>query len=238
MAPTAEAFQPVEGRGGPQLIPRPDAARPGPPAAWADVAPGPIPLGQVIARLRAAGPPRHSPFEPPAGKHRSAVLVPLFEEAGDTWVVLTRRAQHLRAHRGEVAFPGGRQDEGEALVDTAQREAWEEIRLAPDDVDVVGELDHLATVSSGSSIVPFVGVLPGRPAALVASPDEVEAVLTVRLGELLDPACYRVELWPWEGVERPMHFFDLVGDTIWGATGRMLANLLEIALGLDDRRHP
>jgi 8-oxo-dGTP pyrophosphatase MutT (NUDIX family) len=235
VAPTADVFRPVEGRGGPQLIPRPDSARPGPRPAWDGVEPGPLPLGQVVARLRAAGPPRHSPFEPPAGQHRSAVLVPLFEEGGDTWIVLTRRAQHLRAHKGEVAFPGGRQDDGEALVDTAKREAWEEIRLDPDAVDVVGELDHLATVSSGSSIVPYVGVLPGRPVALVASPDEVEAVITVRLGELVDPVCYRVELWPWEGAERPMHFFDLVGDTIWGATGRMLANLLEIALGLDDR---
>lgn len=235
MAAPADPFRPVGDRGGPQLIPRPDAARPGPAPSWADVPPGPIPLSRVIERLRAAGPPRPSPFEPPSGRHRSAVLVPLFEEGGDTWVVLTRRAQHLRAHRGEVSFPGGRQDEGEALVDTAKREAWEEIALEPDTVEVVGELDHLATVSSASSIVPFVGVLPGRPAALVASPDEVEAVLMVRLGELLDPDCYRSEIWPWDGVERPMHFFDLVGDTIWGATARMLANLLEVVLGLDAR---
>ena len=172
------------------------------------------------------------PYDAPA----AAVLVPLFEEDGDTWVVLTRRSQHLRAHKGEVSFPGGRQDEGEALTDTAKREAWEEIGLDPSSVEIVGELDHMATVSSASSIVPFVAVLPGRPQVHIASPDEVEAVLDVRLGELLEDGVYRGELWPWGGEERPMHFFDLVGDTIWGATGRMLANLLEIVLGIDDRR--
>jgi 8-oxo-dGTP pyrophosphatase MutT (NUDIX family) len=226
----------VAGRGGPQLIPRPDTARPAPPPSWAGEPRGPIPLAQVLDRIRAAGPPRPSPFEPPDGVHRSAVLVPLFEEGGDTWVVLTRRSQHLRAHKGEVAFPGGRQDVGEALAETATREALEEIGLDPATVEIVGELDHMATVSSRSSIVPFVAVLPARPVVHIASPDEVEAVLDVRLSELLDPDVYRVELWPWNGVERPMHFFDLVGDTIWGATARMLANLLELVLGLDDRR--
>ena len=198
-----------------------------------------MPLSEVLDRVRHAGPPRPSPFEPPAGVHRSAVLVPLFEEDDDTWVVLTRRSQHLRAHKGEVAFPGGRQDEGEALTDTARREALEEIGLDPATVEIVGELDHLATVSSGSSIVPYVAVLPGRPEVHVASPDEVEAVLMVAFGELLADGVHRTELWPWPPgteAERPMHFFDLVGDTVWGATARMLANLLEIALGVDDRR--
>jgi 8-oxo-dGTP pyrophosphatase MutT (NUDIX family) len=231
----------VGDRGGPQLIPRPDAARPGPPPTWG-VWPGePLPLTVVLRRLRAARPPRPSPFEPPGGEHRSGVLVPLFEESGDSWVVLTRRSQHLRSHRGEVSFPGGRQEEGEALVDTALREAHEEIALDPRSVEVVGELDHLATVSSGSAIVPFVGVLPGRPARLVPNPEEVEAVLVVRLNDLLHPECYRCELWPWAGpgelrpVERPMHFFELEGDTVWGATARILVNLLHVALDLDDR---
>ena len=229
-------------RGGPQLIPRPSTAKPGDPAPWAHLPPSDrhIDLERVIRGVRAAGPPKPSPWEPPAGASRAAVLVPLFEEDGSAWVVLTRRAQHLRSHRGEVAFPGGRQDAGETLVEAALREAREEIALNTDDVEIVGELDHLATVSSNSSVVPFVGVLPGRPAAYTPNPDEVEAVITVTLDELVQDDVFRTELWSWQqetGLvgDRPIHFFDLYGDTIWGATGRMLVNLLSIALGVE---HP
>ena len=157
---------------------------------------------------------------------RSAVLVPVFEEGGEAWMVLTRRAQHMRNHRGEVAFPGGRQDEDEALVDTAQREAQEEIGLDPDTVEVVAELDHLITISSRAAIVPYVGILPGRPAELTPNPEEVELILTLPFAELLRDGTYHGEWWDLWGAEREMAFFDVVGDTIWGATARILHGLL------------
>lgn len=157
---------------------------------------------------------------------RSAVLVAVFEEAGEAWMVLTRRAQHMRNHRGEVSFPGGRQDEGEALLDTAKREAFEEIGLASDTVEVVAELDHLVTVSSQAAIVPFVGILPGRPVNLVPNPEEVELILTLPFAELLRDGTYHSELWDLWGAERELSFFDVVGDTIWGATARILYGLL------------
>ena len=177
--------------------------------------------------MRSAPPPRLVVHEPDTTRE-SAVLVPVFEEAGEAWMVLTRRAQHLRNHRGEVSFPGGRKDEGEALVDTATREAQEEIGLDPATVEIVGELDHLTTISSAAAIVPFVGILPGRPRALVANPDEVELVLTIPFSELLHDATYHEELWHLFGAERSMVFFDVVGDTIWGATARILHNFLEL----------
>jgi 8-oxo-dGTP pyrophosphatase MutT (NUDIX family) len=196
-------------------------------------------MKRVLGALRRAPDALPSPWEPPTGALRSAVLVPLFEEEGQAWVVLTRRAQHLRAHKGEVAFPGGRQDEGESLMDAALREAREEIALDTNVVEIVCELNHLATVSSNSSIVPYVGILPYRPVNLEPNPDEVEAVLMVTLDELVQDDVFRTELWDWPETagpagERPIHFFDLYGDTVWGATGRMLVNLLSISLGVEN----
>ena len=148
-------------------------------------------------------------------------------------MVLTRRAQHLRSHRGEVSFPGGRQEPGETHWETALREAREEIALDPSEVRAIGQLDHLRTVTSESFIVPFVAELPGRP-ELVADPGEVEKVLHVPLAELLLDGVFHEELWSIGGQQRPIFFFDLVGDTIWGATAAMLRNLLAIVTGTFD----
>ena len=164
----------------------------------------------------------------------SAVLAPLYEQDGETWVVLTRRSSALRVHSGEVSFPGGGQDPGEDLRDTATREASEEIGLDPADVVIIGELDHLSTITSNSFIVPYVGVLPGRP-HLSPSPAEVEAVLHVPLAELLDPAHFREELWDIFGTDRSIWFFELVGDTVWGATATMLRQLLGFVTGTVER---
>jgi 8-oxo-dGTP pyrophosphatase MutT (NUDIX family) len=159
------------------------------------------------------------------------VLAPLYDDGEQAHVVLTRRTWELRSHQGEVSFPGGRQEPGEPLTDTALREAKEEIGLDPSLVEIVGELDHLATFSSQSFIVPFVGVLPSRP-SLVPSPAEVSAVLHVPLAELLDPAIYREERWVFpDGSDRPIFFFELVGDTVWGATAAMLRQLLGFVTG-------
>ncbi len=213
-------------RGGPQHIPRPPGARPGDPPPWAELAPDDRRVSlDVIRRALALGPlASRSPVE--SMTHAaSAVLAPLYEHDDDVWVVLTRRAWHLRAHKGEVSFPGGRQEPDESLWETAVREAWEEIDLDRGSVERIGELDHLSTVTSRSFIVPYVGVLPGRP-TLTPSEHEVDAILHVPLAELLDPAIYRQERWGWAGVERRIHFFELVGDTLWGATGSMLVDLL------------
>lgn len=148
-------------------------------------------------------------------------------------IVLTRRAGHLRQHAGEVSFPGGRQEAGEDLWRTALREAAEEVALDPVDVVRIGELDHLRTVTSESFIVPFVAELPDWP-ALRPHPGEVEAVLHVPLAELLDPDAYREERWTMLGQERSMWFFEIEGDTIWGATASMLRNLLTIVTGTFD----
>lgn len=217
---------PVVKRGGPQRIPRPPGTRLGEPPAWASLPEARRrPSIEHVRTALARGPePRRSPVEGLTSRC-SAVLAPLYEHDGETHVVLTRRAWHMRSHTGEVSFPGGKQEPGETLWQTALREAHEEVALVPDVVEQIGELHHLATVTSRSSIVPYVGVLPERP-RLVPNPDEVDAILHVPLAELLDPEAYRQERWGLPGIDRPIHFFEIVGDTIWGATAAMLVDLL------------
>jgi 8-oxo-dGTP pyrophosphatase MutT (NUDIX family) len=161
----------------------------------------------------------------------SAVLAPIYPEGDEAMVVLTRRARTLRAHRGEVSFPGGSREPADAdLRHTAVREAHEEVGLDPGTVEIIGELDHLQTISSSSYIVPFVGELAQRP-ELVASPDEVEAILYVPLAELLADGVFHEERWAIGAQERPIYFFELDGDVVWGATAAILRNFLSLLTG-------
>jgi len=155
------------------------------------------------------------------------VLVPIILHPQPT-VLLTLRAARLSSHAGQVSFPGGRIEAGETPEQAALREAEEEVCLDPAAVEVVGELDHLATVVSRSHIVPIVGRLAARP-ELRAGTSEVDRILYVPLAELLRSDTYRQEQWGSGGVERPMHFFFLDDETVWGATGRVLVQLLSIA---------
>jgi 8-oxo-dGTP pyrophosphatase MutT (NUDIX family) len=218
-------------RGGAQFIPRPAGTRLGAPAPWAGVGadlrhPD---LAHIRAVLREAPPPRPSPREA-EGVRASAVLAPLYPEGDEVMAVLTRRAQHLRSHRGEVSFPGGGQEADEDLRQTALREAKEETDLDPSSVSIIGELDHLATITSRSFIVPYVGELPSRP-HLNANPAEVELILHVPLSELLADGVFREERWGVPPLDRPIWFFEIEGDTIWGATAAMLRNLLALITG-------
>jgi 8-oxo-dGTP pyrophosphatase MutT (NUDIX family) len=181
----------------------------------------------VVAAHATRDPLPDSAFDPLSGR-ASAVLAALYEEHGEVLVVLTRRAQHLRSHRGEVSFPGGGQETGEDLQATALREAKEEIDLDPGSVEIIGRLDHLTTFTNRSFIMPFVGILAARP-ALTANAGEVELILHVPLSDLLADGVFREERWGVPPLDRPQIFFEIVGDTIWGATAAMLRNLLALA---------
>lgn len=161
------------------------------------------------------------------GRRPSAVLCALFAEDDQGHVILTRRSSKLRSHTGEVSFPGGRMERGESALDAARREAYEEVGLDPASVSPVGRLSSLTTSLSPAPITPIVATLAGRP-RLVPNPDEVDRVFTVALVDLVDPDVHHSELWKWtDGVERRIDFFELEGDTVWGATARMLSELLD-----------
>jgi len=216
-------------RGGPQRIPRPDNWTPGSPAPWPPASE--VDLDTLERRLLTRTSGYQLTGAPPPKRH-SAVLIALYSDPEPT-VVLTRRTQQMRAHSGEVSFPGGGQDPGESLWDTACREAREEIQLDTTLARRIGELDHLTTVSSQARIVPYVARL-SQPPSMTANPDEVDEILLVSLSELLLPEVYREERWQWPGSnqQRPIYFFDLFGDTVWGATANLLRQLLVTALGL------
>jgi 8-oxo-dGTP pyrophosphatase MutT (NUDIX family) len=168
------------------------------------------------------------------GSQAAAVLVPLYEADGETWIVLIKRPETMSAHRGEIAFPGGKFDLGADadLRATALREAHEEVGLRPDSVEIVARLDGIGTVATRFTITPFVGFVPAAP-ELTPSPGEVVRILHVPLSELLDPAVYREERWDTrtpipEGNAGTfdVHFYDLEDETVWGATARILTGFL------------
>lgn len=154
------------------------------------------------------------------------MLVTLADDAdGQAGVLLTRRSWRLRNHSGEISFPGGRLDPGETPREAALREASEEVGLAPDAVEVVGELNHLATVVSRSYIVPIVARLHDqlelRPTSM-----EVERILWVPLRDLVRPDTWHAERWGAPPSSRLLYFFELDDETVWGATAAMLTDLL------------
>jgi 8-oxo-dGTP pyrophosphatase MutT (NUDIX family) len=160
------------------------------------------------------------------GRTDAAVLVPLFLDAdGQPSVVLTRRREDLRRHAGEISFPGGRQDPEDAnLCATALREAEEEIGLAPDGVELVGALQPTPTIATNYAVYPFVGLIePGhvwRPSA-----HEVAEVLELPLHALRDG--YERRRLVRRGVPFRTDVYVVGDDLIWGATARMVGDLLE-----------
>jgi 8-oxo-dGTP pyrophosphatase MutT (NUDIX family) len=158
------------------------------------------------------------------GRTDAAVLVPLYLHDGDLHAVLTRRPDDMRRHAGEVAFPGGRQDPDEDLRITALREAEEEVGLLRDDVELLGALQPVPTLATGFAIYPFVGLIdPGRE--WVLSPREVEEVIEPSLTQLREG--YDRRRLVRRGIPLRSDVY-VVGEAfIWGATARMLTDLLK-----------
>jgi 8-oxo-dGTP pyrophosphatase MutT (NUDIX family) len=169
---------------------------------------------------------------PPPGtdSRRAAVLVPVLLEPEGARLVYTVRRDDLPDHAGQISFPGGSVEPGDgSLLETALREAEEEIDLRPSLVEVIGELEEMYIPPSNFRVSPFVGLLPPE-AQLVMAPDEVEAIFTVSLDELMDPETFRKVPWARDGRDYVVPAFAVEDSNtrrnIWGATAAITAALL------------
>jgi 8-oxo-dGTP pyrophosphatase MutT (NUDIX family) len=159
----------------------------------------------------------------PEAQTPAAVLVPVVDRP-EPGLLLTRRTANLRAHAGQIAFPGGRVDpEDDGPVAAALREAEEEIGLAPADVRVLGLGDGWRT-GTGYAITPVVGAIPPG-LRFVPSAAEVDAVFEVPLAHVLDPANHQLREAEWQGRARRFYVIEANGWEIWGATAGMIVNL-------------
>ncbi len=166
-------------------------------------------------------------YPDPGDRPMAAVLAALYEdEEGRVRVVLTKRADSMPTHAGHISFPGGRPDPMDrGPVDTALREAHEEVGIHPSQVEVLGFLPPIDTVEFSLLVVPVIGRV-STPLGLVPSQREVAKIYTPLVSDLADE-----DRWwfvPWNGWE--VWYYDLEGDTLWGATARMV----RLMVGLDE----
>jgi 8-oxo-dGTP pyrophosphatase MutT (NUDIX family) len=171
-------------------------------------------------------------YDPDAALREAAVLVPIVRRPGEMTVLLTRRAKHLPDHPGQISFPGGSVDPGDADAEAAAlREAQEEVGLPRDCVTVVGRLDTYL-VRTGFRVVPVVGLLQ-PPFELQPEEGEVEEIFEVPLAFFLDPANRELHSRMFRGTERFFYAYPFGDYYIWGATAGMLSNLSEVLLQPD-----
>ena len=228
-------FDPRLPRGGDQQIPRPAGFAVSRRAPWltADEA-GPHArrwdVESVLDVVRGVEPSPARIWHEELDLRPAAVLCGITETDAGASVILTKRGSRMRTHRGEISFPGGKLDEGESVIEAALRESHEEIGLEPHLVTPIGQLNHVSTVVSTSYIVPIVARVDPH-AHLSPMTGEVEKVLYVPVSELLHPEAFHEERWDLPNATIHVVFFEIPGETIYGATARMLFHLSALLTG-------
>ena len=161
---------------------------------------------------------------------KAGVLVFFYPWRGQLYLVLTRRTARMGFHQAQISFPGGRQEKGESLEQTAMREAHEELKIPPMSVRILGELTPLYIPPSNYCIYPIVATADSRP-DFRPSRHEVAEVIEVPLDHLLDPQNIRRETWTLKRNEIEVPFYFFKGHKIWGATAMVLAELVSLIKG-------
>lgn len=162
----------------------------------------------------------------------AAVALPLILKPGGLRVVLTVRADTVEHHKNEISFPGGRIDDGDAdPLSAALRETWEEIGIPASAFTVLGELDEFRSIS-GYRVRTFVMFLKDSAPAYNPHSVEVSEIIEVPLGHLMDPANHRVDTTTYPG-RGPLQYFNWENRTIWGLTGAILRQFLEVAFDFE-----
>ena len=223
----------IRRRGGNQVIPRPTQWREGDAPSWlASSHPGLRDSAHILNALSSHVVERNEDSVEMSQEwvitaRVSAVLVAIVDAPEGPSVILTRRTEHLRNHPGQISFPGGRVEEAESVHEAAIREAHEEIGLQPEHVHIIGELDPLTTFVSNSLIIPVVARVEGIP-DFVVEEAEVARVFMTPLHDLTREDTYRNEWWARPQGDINIHFFELDDETVWGATGRILRQLIDV----------
>lgn len=162
----------------------------------------------------------------------AAVAVAVTARAEDPELLLTKRASHMRLHRGEIAFPGGKFDREDGdLLTTARREMHEEVGLAPRLFKPLGRLRQRLT-KTGIRVTPFVGIIP-HGLEYEINPGELESAFEVPLSTLMDPGNFQLEHVHYQGRRRQVAHFHVAGHDIWGVTAMIIADLLNSVLGAE-----
>jgi 8-oxo-dGTP pyrophosphatase MutT (NUDIX family) len=160
---------------------------------------------------------------------QAAVLIPLFRDNDEYKILFTKRTNRVDEHKGQISFPGGSVDEGDASYkETALREAFEEVGLLREDVRILGRTDDSLTVASNFIIHPFVGFIP-YPYPFEINSHEVKRLIEVPFSTFVEhPAEIRENVYEFDGILYEGPVFDYQGDIIWGASARIMENFLEI----------
>jgi 8-oxo-dGTP pyrophosphatase MutT (NUDIX family) len=160
------------------------------------------------------------------GHKPAAVLIPIQERRDGDYLVLTKRADHLRTHKGQISFPGGRVDAGDAdVIETALRESREEIGLDPTCVRILGRLDEF-TAGYGLVVTPVIGVIPADCEFRI-DPAETTAVASVPIRSLMEPPNFTMNDYLSPGGHPSYHFY-INGWDVWGVTARIIVQFLEL----------
>ncbi len=161
---------------------------------------------------------------------KAAVLVPIYLKKGEYYILLIKRTTHVKYHKGQIAFPGGAFDTADKdLRETALRESAEEIGLQAEDIEILGELDDVRTMGSGYAVSPFVAFFTW-PYPFKINANEIDDLIEVPIPALLDPKSLQEETYTMDGQVLRGYFYQYRGQVIWGATARILNQLLEVLL--------